>query len=72
MRGRKSGMPTRHHQLDRILADIARQIAEAEAAMLKPVSDEKLLELIELQVNLHLVRLEVQAQLGSENNPPTG
>ena len=64
-------MPTRHHQLDRILAAIDRQIAEAEAAMLKPLTDVDLRTLIERQVDLRLLRREVQAELRSENNPPS-
>jgi hypothetical protein len=64
-------MPTRHHQLDRILAIIDRQIAEAEAAMLKPLTDADLRILIERQVDLRLLKREVQAELDSDNNPPS-
>jgi hypothetical protein len=64
-------MPTRHHQLDRILAVIDRQIAEAEAAMLKPLTDADLRTLIERQVDLRLIKREVQAELDSGNNPPS-
>ena len=64
-------MPTRHHQLDRILAAIDRQIAEAEAAMLKPLTDADLRTLTERQVDLRLLRREVQAELRSKNNPPS-
>ena len=64
-------MPTRHHQLDRILATIDRQIAEAEAAMLTPLTDADLRTLIERQVDLRMLRRDVQVQLASENNPPS-
>ena len=64
-------MPTRHHQLDRILANIDRQIAEAEAAMLTPLTDAELRTLIERQVDLRLLRRDVQVELASDNNPPS-
>jgi hypothetical protein len=64
-------MPTRHHQLDRILATIDRQIAEAETAMLKPLTDAHLRTLIERQVDLRLLKRDVLAELSSENNPPS-
>ena len=65
------GMPTRHHQLDRILADIDGQIAKAEAEMLKPLTDERLRSLIEKQVDLRMLRASVLENINSDNNPPT-
>ena len=65
-------MPTRHHQLDRILADIDRQIAEAEAEMLRSLTDDNLRHQIEKQVELRLLRREVEEKLKDPNNPPTG
>ena len=40
-------MPTRSNQLNRILAELNRQIAEAEADMLRTLSDQELRALIE-------------------------
>jgi DNA-binding NarL/FixJ family response regulator len=56
-------MPTPAHQLQRILADIDRQIAEAEVEILKPHSDQELLALIEKQTGLQLLRKQVDARL---------
>jgi DNA-binding NarL/FixJ family response regulator len=56
-------MPTRQNQLNRILADIDRQIAEAEAEMLRTISDGELRRLIEKQTDLQLLRQQVEAKL---------
>jgi len=56
-------MPTRQNQLNRILADIDRQIAEAEAEMLRTISDDELRRLIEKQTDLQLVRQQVEIKL---------
>jgi hypothetical protein len=64
-------MPTRHDQLDRILASIDRQIAEAEAEMLTSLTDERLRHLIEKQVELRMLRNEVLEKVKDPNNPPT-
>jgi DNA-binding NarL/FixJ family response regulator len=45
------------------LADIDRQIAESEAEMLRPISDDELRSLIEKQTDLQLLRQQVEAKL---------
>jgi hypothetical protein len=50
---------SRKEQLKRILADIDRQIAEAESAMLNPQSDDESRLLIDTQADLHMSRSEV-------------
>ncbi len=64
-------MPTRHHQLDRILAEIDSHIAKAEAEMLTPLTDEKLRSLIERQVELRMLRASVIENIDNINNPPS-
>ena len=61
-------MPTRQDQLKRILADIDRQIAEAEAAMLNSQSDDGLRLLIDTQADLHMSRREVVDLLKAAQN----
>jgi DNA-binding NarL/FixJ family response regulator len=56
-------MPTRQNQLNRILADIDRQIAEAEAEMLHTLSDDDLRRLIEKQADLQIIRQQVEAKI---------
>lgn len=70
LRGRMGGMPTRRDQLNRMLADLDRQIAEAEVEMLSSLADENLRQLLEKQVDLRLLRDEVEKKLKDENNPP--
>lgn len=65
-------MPTRQHQLNRILADIDRQISEAEARMLTSLSDFDLRQLIEKIADLHVLKREVESTLNAgENNSPS-
>jgi DNA-binding NarL/FixJ family response regulator len=56
-------MPTRQNQLNRILADVDRQIAEVEAEMLRLLDDGELRQLIEKAANLQLLKQQVEAKL---------
>ena len=56
-------MPTRQNQLNRILADIDRQIAEAEVEMLRILDDGELRQLIETAADLQLIKQQVEAKL---------
>lgn len=56
-------MPTRQNQLNRILADIDRQIAEAEVELLRTLEDDEVRRLIERQVDLQMLRQQVESKL---------
>jgi DNA-binding NarL/FixJ family response regulator len=56
-------MPTRQNQLNRILADIDRQIASAEVELLGTMDDGELRRLIEKSAGLQLLRQRVESQL---------
>jgi len=56
----------RYDQLNRLLADIDREIAEAEAEAINTLRDEDLRKLIERQVDLQMLRSNVEAKLRGE------
>jgi DNA-binding NarL/FixJ family response regulator len=56
-------MTTRQNQLNRILADIDRQIASAEVELLGTMDDGELRRLIEKSAGLELLRQRVESQL---------
>ncbi len=65
-------MPTRRHQLDRILADIDRQISELEALLITSLHDIDVRELIEKIADLRVLRHEVECKRSADGpNPPT-
>jgi DNA-binding NarL/FixJ family response regulator len=56
-------MPARLSQLNRILADIDRQTAEAEVELLRTLSDEELRRIIETLADLQLLKQQVEAKI---------